>query len=64
MRAALKLVIALIIHGTFAFLPGLAGTFLNPATQVILVALDKLQFGESKLRTFLFQLALVDIPIS
>jgi hypothetical protein len=64
MRSRLKFVIAYLIHGTFDFPSGVAGTFLNAARQIILVALNKLEVGDSKLLTFLFQLALVNFPIS
>ena len=46
------------------FSPGLAATLLYAAKQLILLAIEELQFVIRQARNFLFQFALGDIPVS
>jgi hypothetical protein len=55
---------AAFVHGAFDFFPGLAGAFLDAADQFVFLALDKLEIVIRKLREFLFQLALGNVPVS
>ena len=63
-RIHLVMAAAAFVHGALNFVPGLAGAFLDAANQFILLAFDELHFVIRKLRKFLFQLALGNIPIS
>jgi hypothetical protein len=55
---------AAFIHGVFDFRLRLAGAFLDAPDQFIFLAFDELQVVIGKLREFLFQLALGDVPVS
>jgi len=55
---------AAFVHGTFNFFLGLAGAFLDATNQFIFLSFNKLEVVICKLRKFLFQLALGNVPVS
>jgi hypothetical protein len=58
------LVAAAFTDRLFNFFPRLAGAFLNATDQFVFLAFGELQIVIRKLRKFLFQLALGNVPVS
>ena len=63
-RIHLAFTSAAFVHGAFDFFLGLAGAFLDAPDQFVFLALDELEVVIRKLREFLFQLALGNVPVS
>jgi hypothetical protein len=63
-RIHLVFATAAFVHGAFNFFPGLPGALLDATNQFVFLSFNKLAIVICKLREFLLQLALGNVPVS